>query len=547
MNLEVNLDSESNYNFEVNKYMKRAVGYILSMILFINLIFFIPQSVFGAVDADYHVRIALTPYQGRTSITIKNNSLQIGYFVNGKYNPNSTLNSSDGFTFTPDNDMYYCLNQEYPSYDSVIRAINNMNANGTLIPAAVGNGRYRIYADGGSAGVLQSMAASLGNNVTANEVTADSNYRMRLTWSGNVMIIDAVDDMLYPQFKAATPNAEGVYVVDLGERAYRGMIEIGRYEKSSTLTAISVVGIEDYLYGVIACEMVPSWEMEALKAQAICARSYAYAIDKRNVTFNAENGYALYDTTRSQVYKGYNYEYPRTNEAVDATKGLMIYFRENVVKAYFYSTSGGHTANCEDVWDVPLTYFRGVADNTEFHQEKRPWIVSMTKSQIASSVGNVGGVLNVTPQIRTTSGRIYQLKVTGTAGSATLKKEQISSTFSLPSTKVKVIKYGDVPDEVYVKTTNENVKKRISSSYVISGDGNVAQVSDNLEQYIVISDDNMTNFPKNAPSDSETIFFAGMGYGHGVGLSQSGAQSMALLGYNYNEIINHYYNKVDIR
>lgn len=521
--------------------MKRIVGYLLSMILFVNLIFFgIPQSVFGAVDAGYYVRIALSStYADKSSITIKNNSVQMGYFVDGGFNANVTLTSDEGFTFTADNNTYYCLKQEYSSYDSALKAINSLNANLPLIPAVVGNGKYKIYVNSDYAPALEAIAS-------CEQAEGDAGYRIMVSWQQNQLLIDVQEEMLYPQFCAAQPNDAGVYVVDLGERAYRGRIEIGRYSKSSTLTAVNVVGIEDYLYGVVPCEMVTSWEMEALKAQAVCARSYAYAIDKRNETFNAENGYALYDTTKSQVYKGYNYENERTNTAVDETKGLMIYFRDNVVKAYFYSTSGGHTANCEDVWDVPLTYFRGVSDNTELYQEKEPWLIAMTKSEIASKV-EVGSLISITPQIRTTSGRIYQLKLTGTSGSTLLKKEQISSTLSLPSTKVKIIKYGDVPDNVYVKSASESTTKQISSSYVISGSGDVSQISTDLEQYIVISEDNLTNFPKEAPSDSETIYFAGMGYGHGVGMSQSGAQSLALLGYNYIEIINHYYNKVDVR
>ena len=252
--------------------MKRIAGYLLSMILCVNLIFFsIPQSVFGAVDTDYYVRIALSStYADKSSITIKNNSLQIGYFVNGKFTSDSTLTGSDGFTFVPDNNSYYCLNQEYPSYDSVSKAIGTINSAGLpLVPAVIGNGKYRIYVSSEYSSALEVLAAGLGNNVTCAPVLTDADYRIRLSFSDSQMIIDVQDEMLYPQFRAAKPNEEGVYVVDLGERAYRGMIEIGRYGKSASLTAISVVNIEDYLYGVIACEMVPSWEMEALKAQAV--------------------------------------------------------------------------------------------------------------------------------------------------------------------------------------------------------------------------------------------------------------------------------------
>lgn len=535
--------------------MKKAVR-LLAFFLFCNLILVnAVQSVNAATTADYVVRIGLVNKYGDVgSITIKNSSIKMGYEVDGSFVENVTLNSSSGFTFTPDNSYCYGSAALYSSYAEAQKMISSLNADKQYVfPAVQGNGAYRVYISADSAMTAASLAASLEQNgkVKFEAVTNDAKYRMKMSWSEGNMIIDVDSSNLYPQFAAATANEAGVYVVDLGERQYRDRIEIGRYKGSANLTAVSVVDMEDYLYGVIACEMVSTWEMEALKAQAVCARSYAYALDKRNTVFGADNGYALYDTTHSQVYKGYGHETERTNEAVDATRGLMIYYRENVVKAYFYSTSGGHTANCEDVWNVPLTYFRAVVDNTELHQEKKPWIVSKTKAEInadlSDSNDDVGTVNSVSAQIRTTSGRIYQMKVSGSNGSTTLMKEEISSAFGLPSTKVKIIEYGDVPDKVYMQGGKGNIENRISSSYIISGDGTVSAASQELEQYIVISDDNLTNFPRTAPTDSNTIYFAGMGYGHGVGLSQSGAQSLALQGYNYEYIIHHYYNKVDIR
>lgn len=535
--------------------MKKA-GRFFAIFLLLNLILVnFVQPAMAATDANYAVRVGLvSTYGDKNSITIKNSSVKFGYEVNGQFVENMTLNSNTGFTVYPNTSYCYGSVTIYGTYNEAVEAINKYGIAGEYVTVAVqGNGAYRIYISANDALTAATYAASLENSGKGKyeAVANDMKYRVKLTWSEGSMIIDVDFAGLYPQFMAATANEAGVYVLDLGERQYRGRMEIGRFGGATNVTAVSVLGMEEYLYGVIACEMVPSWELEALKAQAVCARSYAYALDKRNATFGAEFGYALYDTTKSQVYKGYGSEYEKTNQAVDATKGEMIYYRDNVVKSYFYSTSGGHTANCEDVWTVALTYFRAVPDNTELHQEKKPWIVAKTIGEIQSDLAdegiNVGSVTKLTPQIRTTSGRIFQLKIAGSAGSDTLQREEISSTFSLPSTKVKIITSSDVPDMVYVQGQNENVQKQISQSYVISGDGTVEQIDAELEQYIVISDDNLTNFPKSAPADASTIYFAGMGYGHGVGMSQSGAQSLALQGYDYKYIINHYYNKVDIR
>lgn len=538
--------------------MKKA-AWLLTIVLLVNLIGVnIVQPVFaGEMDA-VEFRIGLTSkYSGMSSITVRNRRIEFGYAKDNSFVSNMSLESTSGFTFKPDQTYCYGSTQIYDSYHKVVSAINSITGagvDGTYLVAAVqGDGQYRVYVSAPEPTTAAMLATSIETKgkVKFEAVTNDATLRMRMSGSFGELLIDVNDAGLYPQIKPVDTNEQGVALIDLGERQYRGRLEVGRYGGSSTLTAVSVVNVEDYLYGVIACEMVPSWEMEALKAQAVCARSYAYVIHMQDTNYGAKKGYALYDTTQSQVYKGYGYEQPKTNEAVDATRGQLVYYNGIAVKAYFYSTSGGHTANSEDVWLIPYPFFRAVVDNTETHQEKKPWIVKKTKTEIASVLDNkgigVGNVTSLSAQIRTTSGRIYQLKINGTAGSTTLKKEGISSAFSLPSTKVRLIKYGDIPDQVVVQSASGTKDKRISASYVISGDGDVAMASSNLEQYIVISDSNLTNFPKEAPADPETIFFAGMGYGHGVGLSQSGAQSLALQGKNYIEIIKHYYNKVEVR
>lgn len=536
--------------------MRKWAAWLLTLILLVNFICVnAVQPVLAASLENYTVRIGLVSlYENQSSITLKNTSLVMGYETEGAFVQNAVLNSADGFTFTPDGSYCYGSVAVYDSYAAVMTAIAGLKTGNEYLTCGVSEkGQYHIYISADSAVTAATLAASLEQDGRVKFAAVENNasYRVKLTWAEGSMIIDVGADNQYPQFQAGTANEAGVYVLDLGERQYRGRMEIGRFGGTDGLTPVSVLDMEEYLYGVVACEMVPSWEMEALKAQAVCARSYAYALDKRSVTFGADFGYVLYDTTRSQVYKGYGTETEKTNQAVDATRGEMIYYRENVIKAYFYSTSGGHTENCEDVWDVALTYFRGVPDNTELYQEKAPWIVTKTRAEIAAAVSDtgvdVGTVTNVSAQIRSASGRIFRLKVTGTAGTAYLLKEKVRTALSLPDAKAKIVKYGDVPDKVYVQTQTGTSQKQISTSYIISGDGNTALADASLEQYVVISSDNLTNFPKNAPTDPDIYYFAGMGYGHGVGLSQSGAQSLALQGYDYEYIIHHYYNKVEIR
>ncbi len=130
---------------------------------------------------------------------------------------------------------------------------------------------------------------------------------------------------------------------------------------TSSATAVNRVGMEQYLYGVVPRESPASFAPEALKAQAVAARSYAYT--------SASKGQTLYCTVQSQVYNGHSsdsdvHEDPRTNQAVNATRARVVMYGSEVVRTYFSSSSGGHTANVEDVWVAsdPKPYYVGVPD-----------------------------------------------------------------------------------------------------------------------------------------------------------------------------------------
>ena len=147
------------------------------------------------------------------------------------------------------------------------------------------------------------------------------------------------------------------------------------------MTVINHLSMQEYLYGVVPCEMVYAWHIEALKTQAVCARSYAYTAGFGSAT-NISKPYTICDTTSSQVYKGYGAERKSTNEAVDATRGKIIYYNGKPARAYYSSTSGGSTENVEDVWGTPQGYLRQVSDIYELDPELDPWIKVIKVNEI---------------------------------------------------------------------------------------------------------------------------------------------------------------------
>ena len=127
-----------------------------------------------------------------------------------------------------------------------------------------------------------------------------------------------------------------------GDRPYRGQVQVS--VANGALRAVNTVGLEAYLYGVVPSEMPRDWLPEALKAQAVAARSYALAVKKSGSWFD------LYPDTRSQVYLGIAHEAPSTTAAVQDTAGQVVLYDGRVATTYFFSSSGGRTSAASEVW-----------------------------------------------------------------------------------------------------------------------------------------------------------------------------------------------------
>ena len=197
----------------------------------------------------------------------------------------------------------------------------------------------------------------------------------------------STDGAYHPLTAEGTPT-DGFYDV-----RYRGQIWLDRM--GTRLAAVNELPMEEYLYGVVPREMPAGWSSEALKAQAIAARSYAYAEVQTP-------GNVLTCTTWDQVYKGHSrissgelvmHEDLRSNAAIDATAGRYIVSGGQVATGYFFSQSGGHTANNEDVWQSgePISYLRGVPDPYEYLADPpySPWPADKEKTYDGLTMANM--------------------------------------------------------------------------------------------------------------------------------------------------------------
>jgi stage II sporulation protein D len=191
------------------------------------------------------------------------------------------------------------------------------------------------------------------------------------------------------------PGANGPLTL---KRPYRGQIEVDVVD--GKLRAIDVVGLEKYLYGVVPSEMPSNWSPEALKAQAVAARSYAMATRQVGAPFD------VYSDTRSQMYLGLSQEQPATNAAVDATKGQVLMYAGKVATTFFSSTSGGVTESAADWTGVPAPYLVSVPDPYDTISPYHDWgPVPVTGKAVVSALKLPAPLTDITTT-RSVTGRV---------------------------------------------------------------------------------------------------------------------------------------------
>ncbi|MFL5969120.1 MAG: SpoIID/LytB domain-containing protein [Gaiellaceae bacterium] len=206
---------------------------------------------------------------------------------------------------------------------------------------------------------------------------------------------------------------------------YRGSVQVDVV--SGKLRAVNVVALEQYLYGVVPSEMPFSWHPEALKAQAVVARSYALAT-RRSGAFD------LYPDTRSQVYLGIEHEKPSTNAAVDATAGKVVLYQGEVAKTFFFSTSGGRTASAEDVWGSAVPYLVSVADPYDSISPHHDWgPFAYTGTKLAKLLKLKSRVVDLQPELNS-SGRIKALGVVTAGGTVVIPGADLRKRLAVRST-----------------------------------------------------------------------------------------------------------------
>jgi stage II sporulation protein D len=214
-------------------------------------------------------------------------------------------------------------------------------------------------------------------------------------------------------------------------KEYRGQLQVNVVR--NRLQLVNNLGLEPYLYGVVPREVPFDWPAEALKAQAVVARSYALAVRKTGA-------YDVFSDTRSQVYGGIAAEKPTTNAAVDATAGQVLLYEGRVATTFFFSTSGGRTASIEDVWanGTPTPYLVSVPDPYETASPHHTWgPFSFTSAKLRSTFKVPGHLVDVRVTVNK-SQRVETMTLVGTNGEVVVSGADVRAKLGLRSTWFRV-------------------------------------------------------------------------------------------------------------
>lgn len=325
--------------------------------------------------------------------------------------------------------------------------------------------------------------------------------------------------------------------------SYRGGAEMV-YAGSGVMTVINVVNFNDYLCGVVPREMPASFEPEALKAQAVCARNYAMMNMGRYDSY----GFDVTDDVNCQVYGGLSAENDRTTTAVRQTNSDLLMYGDEPVCTYFSSMSGGRTEACRDVWSADIPYLCGVDDPYEDTDNIQGgvWEVRLTPGEIQSALSawgiNIGTVTDMFVAENTAAGGVKKLTVVGTGGSHTFEKDECRNIFSLKSQLYTVTKPSNRTETKvweHVPYSELGLPRRYGGLAAVN-----AYVFPTLHS--VYADSVFTTYREKTivsenPTGENVYILSGRGYGHRLGLSQWGAQGMAQAGFDYEQILLHYY------
>lgn len=523
--------------------MKRNVYLIILLIIIGNI------TTVKASAIEKEVRVGLVDKYYNIENIIVYNDFSMGYMEGEQWIDEASFENGKNYRFSPLKGYWLESKNMFSNFSSANNACDNIKLSEfKAIPTRKDKSNWSIFigpfkTEKEAQDKLNSINGKYDfklNDRSFKEYSIESRNEI-------VAIVDGKNN--YPQFISQDESK----VMNLGDRSYRGKLEIGS-NNGRSLYSINQLSIEEYLYGVLPSEMSHLHPKEVQKAQAVTSRTY--------VLYNISLGkkyedkpYHVTDTTSSQVYKGYASEKANSTKAVKDTEGEVILYNNQIIEPFYFASSGGYTESSENVWSAKLPYIKSVRDVYETNLNDEPWIKKLTKLNIKDILNrkniHIGEIIDLEVSDYSNSGRAMILKVKGSQGVYEAKKEEIRRLFGLYSRKFQIIKENGIekvdntsnPISVMASIGKINKIENPEDIYTINEKREINRINKAQLEALGFEDTN-NDFEIIPVKDAFT--FVGQGKGHGVGMSQRGAYAMALEDFNYIEILKYYYNDVKI-
>jgi len=574
--------------------MKKMVNFIIFMIA----VFLFLANASATPPENPTVRVGL--YYGTSSLVSANLQNKVGYGYRlgffdsqGSFITLWTIEDTNKITMAKDQNLFYKesvfyttdapadsrslgayhvqFSTPYANAQLAKDALKELLAKGVPGFASYINGEYYIRTGAYTTEAAASAAALQYVNIdTASAVGADHTC---------VTVYSTENGAILFEFESGVNVPLSVYP-SLGEvntplTWFKGYQYSGAFEyirNGGNISVVNRVSMQDYVKGVVPYEMSASWPVEALKAQAMCARTYAYSnFGKHGTDFD------ICGSTHCQVYHGANSATDNSNAAVDETYGQYILYNGEPINAVFHSSDGGATEDAENVWGYATPYLRGVYDSHEDlnNATNGHWMYEYTPEELQSILNakgysaaliadayveeftNMGNVRTVTfVDVNGEKFSFKKEKARTIINSSSLKKYTHSQRYTITRSdgKTSLPTAAGSGALLYVNNSISTVDPTQGNVSVITGSGAVGLLSPSQTYVQTAAGREQMKFYEKEEEQQEIssedvplkFIFKGTGWGHNVGLSQIGALGMAKKGYSAEEIIHFYYTDVTI-
>ena len=559
------------------KRIVQFVGAALALALLAGLPAGESAAAAGTVTADPVIRVGLfygsTALDGANLLNDVGSGYRLGYYDRQRVFQTLAQTAEEAVSVVKTQNVYYGTGVDWSGsgyYDSPVSDVmvgcwhivlpgSYASFQEAQTAADAYSGGFAAWIDGvwqarvgayGDQTEAQAALAALG--LSGASVAGTSAYGVSVGRTGTNQILFQFDDSSGALCLGIQPGQDDSVKT---ETIFRGNTYYGGFQyqrvNGGDLTVSSVLTLDDYIQGVIVREMSSSWPLEALKAQAVCARTYAY----RNYAAqrHSSQGFDLCNTVHCQAYSGMSEVTAESSRAVTETHGEYLWYDGELIDAVYFSSDGGATESSENVWGGELPYLVGKEDPYEaYAAEKIPnynWTVTFTAQELTDLLNEKGyknsGIVDFRVTRTTSTGNVAEITFTDSSGKSWSKVRDDCRTFlGLRSLRYTVT--GGSGAGGYPVNSGGSLGS-LAGAYALDGSGNAVPLTGGTV-YAIGGDGTVGAVQPAASGTSSAGVFtiSGSGWGHSVGMSQWGAYAMAMQGYGYQDILNFYYTGIEV-